>query len=123
MPRDRALGLILIAVGTLVVASGSALVELFGDSNFLFVAMAPGVAIIMLGYLQANRAGRPATVAPAVPVAARPGGRRACRDRPAGRGHGRCRAGQHRDGGAARAARRERAARSVDRDQRPRPGG
>jgi hypothetical protein len=60
MPRDRALGLILIAAGTLVVAGGSSLIELFGDSIYLFVAMAPGVAIIMLGYLQANRAGRPA---------------------------------------------------------------
>ncbi len=60
MPRERAFGLILIAVGTLVVASGGVLVRRFGNDNFLYTTMAPGVAIIMLGYLQANRAGRPA---------------------------------------------------------------
>ena len=59
MPRDRALGVLLIAIGTLVVASGSSLIRLFGDTAFLFVAMAPGVAIIMAGYLLANRAPRP----------------------------------------------------------------
>jgi len=58
MPRDRALGVLLIAIGTLVVASGSSLIRLFGDTTFLFVAMAPGVAIIMAGYLLANRAPR-----------------------------------------------------------------
>jgi hypothetical protein len=70
MPRDRALGVLLIAIGTLVVASGSSLIRLSGDTAFLFVAMAPGVAIIMVGYLLANRAPRPATrgaVAAAIP--------------------------------------------------------
>jgi RimJ/RimL family protein N-acetyltransferase len=69
MPRDRAFGVLLIAIGTLVVASGSSLIRLTGDTAFLFVAMAPGVAIIMGGYLLANRAPRlqpsPAVVAPA----------------------------------------------------------
>lgn len=55
MPRERALGVLLIAIGTLVVASGSSLIRLFGSTTFLFVAMAPGVAIIMAGYLLANR--------------------------------------------------------------------
>ena len=58
MPRERAFGVLLIAIGTLVVASGSSLIRLFGDTSFLFVAMAPGVAIIMAGYLLANRAPR-----------------------------------------------------------------
>lgn len=58
MPRERAFGVLLIAIGTLVVASGSSLIRLFGDTSFLFVAMAPGVAIIMAGYVLANRAPR-----------------------------------------------------------------
>ena len=67
MPRDRVLGLILIAAGTLVVAGGGVPVRLLGNHSFLYVAMAPGVAIILLGYLQANRASRPMP-APSVPV-------------------------------------------------------
>lgn len=70
MPRERAFGVLLIAIGTLVVASGSSLVRLFGATAFLFVAMAPGVAIIMAGYLLANRAPRSAalaTIASAIP--------------------------------------------------------
>ncbi|MDP9373464.1 MAG: hypothetical protein M3Q65_13640, partial [Chloroflexota bacterium] len=66
MPRGRALGLLLIAAGTLIVASGSSLKEAFGNSILLFVPMAPGVLIILLGYLQANRAGRPAPAGTAV---------------------------------------------------------
>jgi len=58
MPRERAFGVLLIASGTLVVASGSSLIRLSGDTALLFVAMAPGVAIIMAGYLLANRAPR-----------------------------------------------------------------
>lgn len=65
MPRERAFGVLLIAVGTLVVASGSSLIRLFGSTAFLFVAMAPGVAIIMAGYLLANRRPRPRAPAPA----------------------------------------------------------
>lgn len=71
MPRERAFGALLIAIGTLVVASGSSLIRLMGDTAFLFVAMAPGVAIIMAGYLLANRAPRLDTLAAV--ATARPG--------------------------------------------------
>lgn len=69
MPRERALGLVLIAAGTLLVASGGTLTRL-GNHAYLYITMAPGVAIILLGYLRANRAGR---VVVSQPVAARPG--------------------------------------------------
>lgn len=59
MPRHRAFGLIAIAAGTLLVASGGTLVRAFGNHAYLYVTMAPGVAIILLGYVQANRAAAP----------------------------------------------------------------
>lgn len=68
MPRERALGLVLIAAGTLLVASGGTLTRL-GNHAYLYITMAPGVAIILLGYLRANRAGRGAA---SQPVAVRP---------------------------------------------------
>ncbi|HET8631439.1 MAG TPA: GNAT family N-acetyltransferase [Thermomicrobiales bacterium] len=68
MPRDRALGLVLIAGGTLLVASGGTLVGIYGKDDYLYLPMAPGIAIILAGYLLANRAGRPATRQP-VPAA------------------------------------------------------
>lgn len=62
MPRDRVIGLVLIAAGTLLVASGGTVYRALGDHAYFYTTMAPGVAIILLGYLQANRAapkGRP----------------------------------------------------------------
>ncbi|MGN6809244.1 MAG: GNAT family N-acetyltransferase [Thermomicrobiales bacterium] len=69
MPRHRAMGLVLIAVGTLLVASGASFYKLLGNHAYLYVPMAPGVAIILAGYLLTNRAGRGAPSMPA-PVAA-----------------------------------------------------
>lgn len=68
MPRERTSGLILIALGTLVVASGGVVARRFGNDDYLYTTMAPGVAIILLGYLQANRA--PAKGLPAAPAEA-----------------------------------------------------
>jgi GNAT superfamily N-acetyltransferase len=69
MPRHRAAGLVLIAVGTLLVASGASFYKLLGNHAYLYVPMAPGVAIILAGYLLTNRASRGVRPAPA-PVAA-----------------------------------------------------
>lgn len=52
--RNRMIGCVLIAVGTLVVASGGTLARL-GRPESLYVAMAVGVAIIFAGYLSARR--------------------------------------------------------------------
>jgi hypothetical protein len=48
--KQRMQGLIWIAVGTLVVASGGTLTR-FGHHEYLYLAMAPGVALIFYGYL------------------------------------------------------------------------
>ncbi|HYO30210.1 MAG TPA: hypothetical protein VER37_06465, partial [Thermomicrobiales bacterium] len=52
--RQRMVGCLLIALGTLVVAAGGSLTRL-GSPEFLYVAMAAGVALIFAGYLQARR--------------------------------------------------------------------
>ena len=52
--RNRTLGCLLIAAGTLAVASGGILTRL-GDPAYLYIAMAAGVAIIFAGYLQTRR--------------------------------------------------------------------
>lgn len=52
--RHRAIGCVLIAVGTLLVASGGTLTR-FGHREYLYIAMAAGVAIIFAGYLEARR--------------------------------------------------------------------
>jgi len=52
--RHRMIGCLLIALGTLVVASGGTLTRL-GRPEYLYVAMAAGVAIIFAGYLEARR--------------------------------------------------------------------
>lgn len=52
--RHRMFGCVLIALGTLVVASGGTLTRL-GRAEYLYVAMAAGVAIIFAGYLEARR--------------------------------------------------------------------
>ena len=51
--RHRMLGCLLILVGTLVVASGGSL-ERLGSDQFLYIAMAAGVAIIFAGVLTAR---------------------------------------------------------------------
>jgi len=52
MPQ-RVLGLVLIAAGALVVAAGGTLTRL-GAHEYLYIAMAVGVALIFIGYVQAN---------------------------------------------------------------------
>ena len=52
--RSRMVGCVLIAAGTLIVALGGTLTR-FGAREFLYLAMAPGVAIIFAGYLVTRR--------------------------------------------------------------------
>jgi hypothetical protein len=57
--RNRMIGLTLIAVGTLVVASGGTLTRL-GNAEYFYIAMTVGVAMIFAGYLRARKPeGRP----------------------------------------------------------------
>jgi hypothetical protein len=63
--RHRMIGCLLIAFGTLTVAAGGTLTR-FGHHEYLYIAMAIGVAIIFAGYLEARR--------PDVARAAAPGG-------------------------------------------------
>lgn len=67
--RHRMLGCLLIAAGTLVVAGGGSLTRL-GRTDYLYVAMALGVGLILAGYLEARR--RDAPVAAPVFVAPAP---------------------------------------------------
>lgn len=60
--RHRMIGCLLIAIGTLVVASGGSLTRL-GSPQYFDIAMALGVGIIFAGYLQARRPGTMATEA------------------------------------------------------------
>ncbi|MDP9366843.1 MAG: hypothetical protein M3Q03_00970 [Chloroflexota bacterium] len=52
--RNRMIGCLLILVGTLVVAAGGTLTR-FGHREYLYIAMAAGVAVIFAGYLQTRR--------------------------------------------------------------------
>jgi hypothetical protein len=52
--RSRMIGCILIGVGAMVVASGGSLTRL-GSPQYLYIAMAAGVALIFAGYLQARK--------------------------------------------------------------------
>ncbi|MDQ3044637.1 MAG: hypothetical protein M3R06_05730 [Chloroflexota bacterium] len=52
--RSRMIGCLLIALGTLIVALGGTLTR-FGAREFLYLAMAPGVALIFTGYLATRR--------------------------------------------------------------------
>ena len=52
--RHRMIGCVLIAVGTLVVAAGGTLTR-FGQPEYLYIAMALGVAVIFAGYLETRR--------------------------------------------------------------------
>ena len=49
--RERVVGCLLIALGTLVVASGGTLTRL-GSDEYFYIAMATGVALIFAGYLR-----------------------------------------------------------------------
>ncbi len=60
--RNRMIGCLLILVGTLVVAAGGTLTR-FGHREYLYIAMAVGVAVIFAGYLQTRRPDAPASVA------------------------------------------------------------
>lgn len=64
--RHRMIGCVLIAVGTLVVATGGTLTRL-GHREYLYIAMTLGVAIIYAGYLEARRPD--AAAAPAIDAA------------------------------------------------------
>lgn len=68
--RNRMIGCLLIALGTIVVGLGGTLTRL-GHREYLYIPMSIGVAIIFLGYLQ-TRATSPAgkLAAPMVPVMA-----------------------------------------------------
>jgi hypothetical protein len=69
--RHRMIGCLLIAVGTLTVAAGGTLTRL-GHREYLYVAMAAGVAVIFAGYLEARRAD-PTRAAADRPAPAGPG--------------------------------------------------
>jgi peptidoglycan/LPS O-acetylase OafA/YrhL len=78
MPRERMAGLLAIALGTLLIASGGIVARRLGNDDFLYTTMTPGIAIILLGYLGANRAlpkclpARPAGAAVAAPARGAP---------------------------------------------------
>lgn len=65
--RHRMFGCLLIALGTLVVASGGTLTRL-GQPDYLYIAMAIGASIIFAGYLEARRREAPTVRRP--PIAA-----------------------------------------------------
>jgi hypothetical protein len=62
--RHRMIGCVLIALGTLAVASGGTLTR-FGRHEYLYIAMSIGVSIIFLGVLQTRRPDQATTAATA----------------------------------------------------------
>jgi hypothetical protein len=52
--RNRTMGCLLIALGTLAVASGGTLTRL-GSHQYLYIAMTIGIALIFAGYVRARR--------------------------------------------------------------------
>jgi hypothetical protein len=52
--RNRMIGCLLIALGTITVGMGGTLTR-FGQHEYLYIAMSAGVAIIFAGYLQTRR--------------------------------------------------------------------
>ncbi len=64
--RHRMIGCVLIAMGTLVVAAGGTLTR-FGQPEYLYIAMALGVAIIFAGYLETRRLDVGRVSAPSAP--------------------------------------------------------
>jgi len=57
--RQRMIGCLLLALGTVVVAMGGVLAGWFGQHEWLYPPMAAGVAIMFVGYLQTTRAAVP----------------------------------------------------------------
>lgn len=75
--RNRTLGCVLIAAGTLAVALGGTLTRL-GSDQYLYIAMAVGTALIFAGYLKATQPDAERAVAPVaapMPAAATPAAR------------------------------------------------
>lgn len=68
--RHRAIGCVLIALGTLLVAAGGSATRL-GRPEFLYLAMAAGLAVILAGYLETRRPDS-ATATAIVAIAAEP---------------------------------------------------
>lgn len=64
--RHRAIGCVLIAVGVLTVAMGGSATRL-GRQEYLYVAMAMGIALIFAGYLETRRLDAPASAMPIAP--------------------------------------------------------
>ena len=60
--RQRMIGCILLAVGTIVVAIGGVLAGWLGQHAWLYPPMAVGVAIMFVGYLQTTRVPAPKPV-------------------------------------------------------------
>ena len=67
--RNRAIGCLLIAAGTLAVAMGGSLTRL-GEHEYLYIAMSIGVAIIFAGYLWTRRPDAAPSIISAEPVRA-----------------------------------------------------
>jgi uncharacterized membrane protein YfcA len=57
--RNRMIGCLLLAAGTIVVATGGVLAGWLGQHAWLYPPMAVGVAIMFVGYLQTTRAPAP----------------------------------------------------------------
>jgi hypothetical protein len=70
--RHRMIGCVLVAVGTLVAASGGTLTRL-GHDEYLYIGIAAGVAIIFAGYLETRRPEPSALPTEAAPPVARNG--------------------------------------------------
>lgn len=58
--RNRMIGCLLIALGTITVGMGGTLTRL-GQHEYLYIAMSAGVAIIFVGYLQTRRPQAPSS--------------------------------------------------------------
>ena len=72
--RHRMTGCLLIAGGTLLVATGGTLTR-FGHREYLYIAMTAGVAVIFAGYLEARRPDPVPSAAASAPLGAGPGDR------------------------------------------------
>jgi len=67
-PAERAAGVALIGVGTLIVAAGGTLTRL-GSHEYLYAAMVPGLLLMFSGYLLANAGPAPRQAAAGQPSA------------------------------------------------------
>jgi hypothetical protein len=57
--KERMIGVLLIALGTFIVAIGGSLVGITGNPDFNYLPMAIGVTIMFVGYLQSIRVSMP----------------------------------------------------------------